>query len=136
MNHDTLSPDRVERNTSNEINLRLEMQCAARIRYFSNHLHQIDDRLRELEQEWDVERVLELNSSVLSLAGMLLGLRRRKWLLLPIAVQSFFLQHAIQGWCPPLPILRRLGVRTQKEIEAERTALKALLDGRSVEFAR
>jgi hypothetical protein len=36
------------------------------------------------------------------------------------------MQHALQGWCPPLPLLRRLGVRTQQEIERERYALKAL----------
>jgi hypothetical protein len=38
----------------------------------------------------------------------------------------FLFQHAIQGWCPPVPVLRRLGFRTANEIEQERTALKAL----------
>jgi hypothetical protein len=32
----------------------------------------------------------------------------------------------LQGWCPPLPILRSLGVRTADEINEERYALKAL----------
>jgi hypothetical protein len=32
----------------------------------------------------------------------------------------------LQGWCPPLPIIRRAGVRTAREIEAERTILKAI----------
>jgi hypothetical protein len=36
------------------------------------------------------------------------------------------LQHAVQGWCPPIPILRRLGFRTADEINRERYALKAL----------
>jgi hypothetical protein len=31
-----------------------------------------------------------------------------------------------QGRCPPLSVLRRRGVRTRREIEAERCALKAL----------
>jgi hypothetical protein len=35
-------------------------------------------------------------------------------------------EHAVQGWCPPLPILRRMGFRTAREIDTERTALKAL----------
>jgi hypothetical protein len=39
---------------------------------------------------------------------------------------GFLLQHAVQGWCPPLPLLRRLGVRTADEINEERYALKAL----------
>jgi hypothetical protein len=50
----------------------------------------------------------------------------RKWLLLPATVLGFFMQHALQGWCPPLPALRRLGVRTTKEIAAERNALKII----------
>jgi hypothetical protein len=33
---------------------------------------------------------------------------------------------AVEGWCPPVPILRRLGFRTSYEIEEERQALKAL----------
>jgi hypothetical protein len=38
-------------------------------------------------------------------------------------------QHvtAVQGWCPPVSLFRRLGFRTQREIDEERFALKALL---------
>jgi len=43
-----------------------------------------------------------------------------------MAVGGFLLQHGVQGWCPPLGILRRLGVRTPREIEAERYALKSI----------
>jgi len=46
--------------------------------------------------------------------------------LLPTVVLSFLLLHAIQGWCPPVPVLRRLGIRTREEIDRERYALKAL----------
>jgi hypothetical protein len=35
-------------------------------------------------------------------------------------------QHAVQGWCPPVPILRRMGFRTIYEIEQERRELLAL----------
>ncbi|MGZ8329614.1 MAG: hypothetical protein ACXWVA_00985 [Rhodoplanes sp.] len=57
---------------------------------------------------------------------MLAAWRGSRFLLLPAAVMGFLLQHAVQGWCPPLSILRRLGFRTAKEIERERNALKAL----------
>ena len=50
----------------------------------------------------------------------------RRWLALPAIVTGFLFQHAMQGWCPPLPILRRLGFRTAEEINQERYALKAL----------
>ncbi len=41
-------------------------------------------------------------------------------------VGGFLLQHAVQGWCPPLPVFRQMGVRTQTEIDEKRAALKAL----------
>jgi hypothetical protein len=50
----------------------------------------------------------------------------RRFLLLPAVVFSFFFQHATQGWCPPLPVVRKMGVRTRREINHEKYALKAL----------
>jgi hypothetical protein len=41
-------------------------------------------------------------------------------------VGFFLLQHALQGWCPPLPIIRALGVRTAEEISAEKAVLKRM----------
>ncbi|WP_431303387.1 hypothetical protein [Sediminicoccus sp. BL-A-41-H5] len=74
-----------------------------------------------------MERVLETNAATLALGGSLLAiLVDRRFVAVPLVVTGFLLQHALQGWCPPLPILRRLGVRTAREIERERTALKAL----------
>jgi hypothetical protein len=87
----------------------------------------VDDRLEELDREWDVERTLELNASLLALSGVLLGkVVDRRWLYLSIGVTAFLAQHALQGWCPPLPVLRRLGFRTRKEIEQERNVLKTI----------
>lgn len=87
----------------------------------------IEVRLRELDREWDIERCIETMAPSLSLVGMLLGSTfNRKWFLLPAVVQGFLLQHAVQGWCPPVPMLRALGIRTQQEIDEERYALKAL----------
>jgi hypothetical protein len=87
----------------------------------------IDARLRALDAEWDIERTLQFNASTLCTLGVVLGATvNRRWQLLPAAVFSFFAQHALQGWCPPIPVFRRLGVRTAREIERERYALKAL----------
>ena len=55
--------------------------------------------------------------------------------LLPALVTTFLFQHAVQGWCPPIPLLRRLGIRTSREIEIERVALK-ILRGDFVEATR
>lgn len=84
-------------------------------------------RLRELEKECDVERVLEANAAGLALTGLVLSrFRSRWWLLLPAVVLAFLVQHAFQGWCPPIPVFRRLHIRTRGEVEQERTAIKAL----------
>jgi len=65
----------------------------------------------------DIERCLEAMAPTASLVGLCLGLTvNRKWLALPIGIQAFLLVHALQGWAPPIPILRRLGVRTAAEI--------------------
>lgn len=117
--------DRVRRATpahvNEEIDRRTEQHIAA---MRGGDQERIQARLAELDREWDVERVLEVNASTLALTGLVLGLTvNRKWLALPAVVLPFLLQHGLQGWCPPLPVLRRLGVRTQREIDAEKYAL-------------
>ena len=126
-----LSPtqgDRVRANTVPEINRRIDEQIERNIRHYSGQTkEEIYRRIQELDQEWDFERVLETMASSVSLTGVVLGSTvNRRWYLLPTAVLSFLLLHAIQGWCPPLPILRGLGIRTREEIARERYALKAL----------
>src|SRR5262245_12913050 len=117
--------DRVRLNTLPAINLKIMRETERRIEYYQCHPERIPERLDELDKEWDIERALETASATLSLFGLALGiLGRRRWLLLPLVVQGFFLQHAIQGWCPPLPALRRLGFRTQQEIDHERVELE------------
>lgn len=119
--------DRVPGRTARESNDRIRRQAEASIAFHAQHPEQIGRRLAELDREWDIERVLETGSSALTLAGLLLSITRgRRWLLLSLGVQSFFMQHALQGWCPPLPLFRRLGIRTADEINQERYALKAL----------
>jgi len=121
--------ERVSKNTSPEAAERILQRIAASLHYHKHHPEAILGRLEKLDREWDIERTLETGSSSLTLLGLVLGtMRSRKWLLLSLGVQSFFLQHAIQGWCPPLPLLRALGVRTFEEIEAERSALYAMLE--------
>lgn len=120
--------ERVRRNTSDAINEQICRRTEANVsRYAFAGPGAIDRRLAELDREWDIERYLETMAPTFTLLGLFLGATKsKKWLVLPVVVQSFFLQHALQGWCPPIPILRRLGVRTNDEINQERYALKAL----------
>lgn len=118
--------DRVRANTSDEINARLDREMRARLDYYKTADNwEIEQRIEELEREWDIERVLEANAASLALAGLTLGVAHsKKWLFVPFVVGSFLLQHAVQGWCPPVPVFRRLGVRTRREIDEEKYALK------------
>lgn len=119
--------ERVPAHTDRAVNDRIRHHTEARLAWYANNPEEIDARLDELEREWDIERTLEVNGSVLALTGLVLGATRsRIWFALPTAVLGFCLQHALQGWCPPLPLFRRLGIRTQREIDEERYALKAL----------
>jgi hypothetical protein len=123
-----LPDDRVREHTSPPARERIDAQTHdAILRYADAEIAVIDARIAHLDHEWDVERVLALNASTLIALGMALGLRvDRRYLLLPAAVVAFFIQHQLQGWCPPLPLLRRLGFRTAREIAREKFALKAL----------
>ncbi|HSI86169.1 MAG: DUF2892 domain-containing protein [Candidatus Methylacidiphilales bacterium] len=119
---------RVEDATPSEINQRIERETTVKVLEVYNGGHEaIDWRLQELDREWDVERALETMAASVTLTSLTLGfLGNRKWLAMPFVVGGFLLQHALQGWCPPLEVLRRLGVRTAREIEWERTALRIL----------
>jgi len=119
---------RVKQNTPERFNENIHRQTQANIaRFGMAGPAAIDKRLCELNAEWDIERYLETMAPTISLIGLYLGANvNRKWLIVPAVVQAFFLQHALQGWCPPLPFLRSMGIRTMEEIEEERVALKAM----------
>lgn len=120
--------ERVAEHTAECVNQKIHDQLEKSIDYFRGKPHMlIEQRLQELDQEWDIERALEANASTLMLVGLgLSAMVNRRFLILPALVGTFLLQHAVEGWCPPVPLFRRLGFRTQSEIEEERYALKAL----------
>lgn len=119
---------RVPQHTPDRYNAAIRRQTEANVaRYAREGRAAIDHRLAELDREWDIERVLEANAASVALVGLSLSaLVNRKFLVLPVLVGGFLLQHALQGWCPPVPLFRRLGVRTAAEINQERFALKSL----------
>jgi hypothetical protein len=58
------------------------------------------------------------------LIGLALGATvDRRFFLVPGLVAGFLLQHAVQGWCPPIPFFRRRGFRTASEID--RSAMRS-----------
>lgn len=119
---------RVAQNTAPHVNNDIQEAISHSIDYYQANPHLIDERLQQLDNEWDIERILETNASSLIVVGSALGFSlSRKFFVIPFVVGAFLLQHALQGWCPPLPILRRLGCRTTSEIQEERSALEAIV---------
>ncbi|HZW39733.1 MAG TPA: hypothetical protein VFF33_10560 [Ignavibacteriaceae bacterium] len=96
-------------------------------KYSSLRIDEINNKIKNLDKEWDAERVLETNAASLSIVGLGLAFFvSKKWFALSAVAASFLLQQGIQGWCPPLPLFRKLGIRTKKEIDKEKYALKFL----------
>lgn len=120
--------DRVQKSTPKAINREVERELDANIHYYAAQGKEaISARIAELEKEWYMDRVLMTNASTLAGIGLLLGVTvSKRWLILPGVVLTFLLQHGLQGWCPPLPLFRKLGVRSFKEIDRERFTLKYL----------
>lgn len=120
--------DRVRAKTSPKINEAIDREIAATLRFYAGKTHyEISKRIEELDNEWDIGRFIEFRAGVVSIIGVVLGLKKsKKWLVLSLIAATFLLQYAIQGWCPPVPVLRRFGIRTKQEIDVEKYALKAL----------
>jgi hypothetical protein len=117
----------VPRHAPGHLNEQIRRQTEHNVARYAPDPAAIDRRLAELDREWDIERTLEANAASISLSGLALGAAvDRRFFILPGLVAGFLLQHALQGWCPPVTFFRRRGFRTASEIDQERYALKAL----------
>jgi hypothetical protein len=123
-----MTGDRVRRNTAVKINQAIDEKIEERVKFYSTQTRDcITRRIAELDAEWDIERWLQMNASTIAFSGVVLSqVHSRKFLLLTATVLPFLFMHAVQGWCPPIPLMRRLGIRTREEIDREKYALKAL----------
>lgn len=124
---------RVEEHSPEEVNAGIREDTKARIaRYAAEPEEVLRGRLDELEYEWDIERLLEANFAGVVLASLLLGRGVNKGFYAVAGVAAVFMaQHVLQGWCPPVSMFRRWGVRTSREIEHERNSLLTALRSRT-----
>ena len=120
------SSTRVTQHAPAGTNEKIHRQTLSNLEHFAAaNPEKISQRLEEIEREWDIERALEANAGFFALFGLAMGTWvNKKFYSLSAVVAGFLFQHALQGWCPPLPVLRKLGFRTRHEIDQERYALK------------
>jgi hypothetical protein len=120
--------DRVRAHTAPDVLRKIDVEIEKNIRFYSTQPREaLSARIEELEREWDIERWLQTNASALAGTGVVLAATTsKKWLWLTGGVLGFLFLHAVHGWCPPIPALRRMGIRTRREIDREKFALKAL----------
>jgi hypothetical protein len=120
--------ERVALNTSENVNDSISERTREEVaRYAAATPQVLDQRLRQLDGEWDVERVTSALVGLGLLAGVLLTATLGEvWLVLVAVLAGCLLLHGVTGWTPLLPLLRRAGSRTSREINCERYALKAL----------
>jgi len=121
-------PDRIRRLTFKEDLERIDKGTRDSVRKYANtDASAIARRLAELDSEWPVERALMAGAGSFVWLGLLLGATVHRRLTAVSAVAgAMLLLFSVFGWAPPVLIMRRLGVRTQREINRERIALKAL----------
>lgn len=121
--------ERVPQHTCEKINKKIRNCTVCRIHFYLDaEEDELTGRIRELDEEWDTERVLETNAATLITTASLAGYLKTKCpcFLFTGAVGYCLLQHAVQGWCPSIPVIRRSGIRTAKEIQNEKTVMKLL----------
>jgi hypothetical protein len=124
----SLEPDRVRRHTAAGILRRIDdttmahlLDCA------TGGSDRMAARLHELDREWDVDRAVEAQTALTGVAGLALGvLVRPAFLAVPAFAAVTLAIYAVTGRDPLMPLWRRLGLRTAREIARERHAVKAL----------
>jgi hypothetical protein len=126
---ETLGYDRTRKRSFASSNARIDRRTEQRVRDATEAGREaIEERLAALDREWDVDRVLFAMFPVVGSIALTLGTRRdRRFLHLLRFQMAVLLGHALTGWCPPVVLLRRLGVRTIQEIDAERSVLRERL---------
>lgn len=122
---------RVAINTHPNTNASIRNNTLRRINIYKNSSDKIlSDNVGKLNYEWDVDRIFALNASLLVLGSTIMGLKTNKkyWFLMTGTAGLFLMQHALQGWCPPVSLVRKLGIRTSEEINNEKIVYKLLKD--------
>jgi hypothetical protein len=123
----SLSSDRARRHTAASVLERIDEKTTySLLQAAQSDAATIATKLEALDREWDTDRVIEVEAATVGLLGLALGcFVRPAFLAIPGVIGGAVLVQALTGWYPLLPVFRRLGVRSAREIERERYGLKA-----------
>jgi hypothetical protein len=126
--------DGIRKHTRASSNQRIDRDTQEALDVVGYSRERIQARLAELDREWDIDRALMLNFAIIGAFTASMTMRNifRHGKLgvfgaMLFSQLSFLAHHAIRRWCPPMPLFRRLGFRSAREINSERTALELRL---------
>lgn len=120
--------ERIPFGTPRVLDRRVEAAIGAQLRSCAGSRRRIARRLRELEEERDLESVLESRADVVESLGFMAGaVVNRRLPSVPVSWTASLVQLAATSWLPMVALLRRMGLRTSREIEIERVALRLML---------
>ncbi|MCE9666613.1 hypothetical protein LY474_02205 [Myxococcus stipitatus] len=123
------SADSARIHTPLMVNRRIDEHVESCVRHMASHADraEMSHYLQKLEREWDLNRAVMVGTSALGALGLLLGSRDGgRWRVLTAAACGLLVQHALFGFGPLSGPLRALGIRTRREIDLEKFAIKAL----------
>ncbi|HEY5935425.1 MAG TPA: hypothetical protein VIU61_12335 [Kofleriaceae bacterium] len=125
------STDMIRERTADSANRKIDRITRGAIAEAEDSPAQIRARIAEIDREWNVDRALMANFAIAGAITGGLAMRSLKrtgrlggWGKLFWTQMAFLFHHAARGWCPPMPVMRRLGFRSSREICAERCALE------------
>jgi hypothetical protein len=96
--------ERVPRHTPTSLNRAIHSGINESVRRHAAHPERIDERLVELDREWDIERTLEANAATLAFTGVVLGgTVDKRWLALPALVTAFCSSTPCRAGAHPSP---------------------------------
>jgi hypothetical protein len=121
--------DEVRSHAPEEVNKRIDERVERCVRHMAEQERsEISRYLEKLEREWDLNRAVTVVGSAVAVLGLWLARRDGgRWRILGGLAAGLMLQHGLLGFGPLAELVRALGgVRTRKEIDLEKFALKAL----------
>ncbi|MDY7225559.1 hypothetical protein [Hyalangium rubrum] len=123
------STDAMRSHVPAEVNKRIDERVERCVRHMAQQDRaEISRYLVKLEREWDINRAVTVVGSLVAVGGLALARRDGKgWRVLGGVAAGLLLQHGLLGFGPLSRLVRVLGgVRSRREIDLEKFALKAL----------